>query len=592
LIDGTRLIVGSGTVSFPVAIWPYESVEVLRGPASVLFGDGAIGGAVNYLTRQPLRDRQVNEAFLSAGSYDTVRSGVASRGPITDSTAYAIQLYSETSNGYIDRTGYNLSGYSGSLLFDPLSGLTVQISADGSVNNGATYRGTPVNDSRLDPTLRRTNFNVADADLRFEDHWLRVKTTYEVSPSLSLRHELYRLTSKRHFRDVQNYAYVLPAAQQIQRTRYMNIFHDQTQIGSRLDTTTTTTVAGMANKTVVGIDHYRTDFDHINNSENDGSTYAGSSLVPLVGFNPGPWVNSRATVLRGQNQLSTTALFIENALDLSPHWKLVAGLRRDEMKLSATDVRLQRRFDTRYTPVTGRLGAVWSPLANTSFYGQFATATDPANGLLVSVPSVRETELAKAQQIELGAKGQMPAIKGEWTVAAYRIEKTNLLATDPATGQRQQIGKQSSQGLELALTLQPLPGWTVDANVALLSARFDKFFESVGANTVSRTGNRPTNVPQRLANLWLGYGLAPGWNAAVGAQYVGERFGNNANTTRAPSYTLLDAALSYKASPNLRLDLALRNLTDRIYGGLVANNGAQWILGAPRTVELTARTTF
>ena len=75
-------------------------------------------------------------------------------------------------------------------------------------------------------------------------------------------------------------------------------------------------------------------------------------------------------------------------------------------------------------------------------------------------------------------------------------------------------------------------------------------------------------------------------------QYVGPRTGDNANATHAPGYTLLDATIAYQPLPALTLDLALRNLANRTYAVLLANNGAQWLLGAPRSVELTARYAF
>ena len=100
LVDGTRLIVASGTITYPFSTWPMESVEVLRGPASVLYGDGAIGAAVNYLTKRPTFDRTQREAFLSVGSFSTVRGGVGLRGPVNDVLAYSLYLDAENSDGY------------------------------------------------------------------------------------------------------------------------------------------------------------------------------------------------------------------------------------------------------------------------------------------------------------------------------------------------------------------------------------------------------------------------------------------------------------------------------------------------------------
>lgn len=593
MIDGTRLVVGSGTISFPFSTWPYESVEVLRGPSSVLYGDGAIGGAVNYVTKQPLLDRRENEAFLSAGSQDTVQAGIGSRGPITDSLAYAAYLSGDTSDGYIDKTDYSTYTYSATLLFSPVRQLRLALSADGSHQDNARYRGTPVNNGVLDPRLRRTNFNVSDSDLTFDDHWYRFKAAYDVSDRVTLRNVAYYLTSERHFRDVQNFNYT-PTGQ-IQRSRYVDIVHEQHQSGNRFDAVIDSNLGGLKNRSVIGFEYYHTDFLHNNNTDADGRTFSGVTIVDPFNFSPGLFTdaNTRPTIPRARTTLDTTALFAENALDLTPQWKLVAGLRSDRMELEATDVLTGATFPAVYKPVTGRAGAVWSPSRQLSLYGQYATATDPASALLNFFAAPKDVELTKGKQWELGAKGSLPeGVRGEWTVAAYRIEKTDLLGIDPVSGLTQHVGKQSSQGVELAIAVQPAPGWLVDANVAALRAQFDDFFEKVGTATVSRAGNLPPNTPERLANLWTHYRFAPQWQVGFGVQYVGARQGNNANTTPVPSYTLLDASLRHEVSRNLNLSLLISNLADKTYAVFAANNGAQWQLGAPRRFDLVAHARF
>ena len=99
LYDGTRLYVGAGTMTFPVDTWLLDRVEVLRGPASVIDGVGAIGGAINYVPRQPLRNARLTDAIFSAGSYNTYQLGANTTGPIMDRAAYQIGLIGTKSNG-------------------------------------------------------------------------------------------------------------------------------------------------------------------------------------------------------------------------------------------------------------------------------------------------------------------------------------------------------------------------------------------------------------------------------------------------------------------------------------------------------------
>ena len=126
---------------------------------------------------------------------------------------------------------------------------------------------------------------------------------------------------------------------------------------------------------------------------------------------------------------------------------------------------------------------------------------------------------------------------------------------------------------------------------AFLRARYDNFKELVSGALVSRDGNTPTGGPERTASIWTAWRFLPQWQAGFGARYVGERQGNTANTTKLPSYVVLDASLAYDYSRNLKLGLAVKNLADRDYA-LAGTANTRWLLGAPRTVQLTARATF
>ena len=95
------------------------------------------------------------------------------------------------------------------------------------------------------------------------------------------------------------------------------------------------------------------------------------------------------------------------------------------------------------------------------------------------------------------------------------------------------------------------------------------------AVALSRDGNTPTGVPERTASIWTAWRFLPQWQAGFGARYVGERQGNTANTTKLPSYVVLDASLAYDYSRNLKLGLAVKNLADRDYA-LAGTATARW----------------
>lgn len=139
LYDGTRLYIAAGTTTFPTDTWLLERVEVLRGPASVLHGVGAIGGAINYVPRQPQRQGQVTDVLLSAGLYNTYRIGVNSSGPLLDRAAYQIGILGTTSEGYVDRGDLQRLSMASSLDFDITPELKLHLAFDGTYNKPEQY---------------------------------------------------------------------------------------------------------------------------------------------------------------------------------------------------------------------------------------------------------------------------------------------------------------------------------------------------------------------------------------------------------------------------------------------------------------------
>jgi len=585
LVDGTRLTVAVGTLTYPFSTWPLEAVEVLRGPASVLYGDGSIGAAVNYLTKQPLFARSEREAFASVGSFSTVQGGVGLRGPLGEVLAYSLYVDAAHSDGYRRFEDYDRRNWSLALAARPMQGLKVTFSLDGGSNDDARYFGSPLQDGALVPALRRTNFNVQDSVVKYNDRMWRVRTQYQPHEHFTLRNETYHLRANRHWRNSEA-ATFNAAGTLINRSDYLEIIHNQEQTGSRLDATWN----GSLGRFALGLEGYKTKFLHTNNSP-----YGGASAVDLWHFDPGYFTSPVATTPGRHATLQTVALFAENALDLSAQWKLVTGLRSDHIRFDNHALRTGAQQRLKYSPVTGRVGAVWTASEALSLYGQYGTGTDPVSGAMSLPGGSTEFDLTKGRQVEVGAKGALPAavaMPGEWTVALYRIEKRNLLSRDPEHPDVvQQIGQQSSTGVEWALAFEPARGWTVDANVTYLRARYDDFHEVVSGTAVSRSGNVPAGVPQRTANLWNTWHIHPAWKAGLGLRHVGRRPANTANTAHLPAYTVMDASLAWTPAAGRSLTLAVHNLGDRDYA-LTGSGNLRWRLGAPRTVQLTARFMF
>ncbi|MCU0758033.1 MAG: TonB-dependent siderophore receptor [Steroidobacteraceae bacterium] len=584
LYDGNRLFVSGGAMSFPVDTWPFERIEVLSGPASVLFGAGAIGGAVNYVPRDIPEDRSRHEAFLGLGSWDTRRLGLASAGPLSEAIGYRANAVYNATDGYVERNSNERWAVSTALRTRLRPDLTLTLLYDGGQIDDTGYFGTPLIDGRIDPRTRRVNYNVTDARTRFRNDWGRARLDWQPADGLALTNEAYYLDTTREFRNVENYTWN-PMTGRVDRSFNFGTDIAQAQWGNRLDLRTDGELAGLGHRSLVGLEINRIRFGTRNIT-------AGSTSVepfnPVTGrFSPG--AGPVATLGTDTEQ---AAAYAETALDLSRRLKLVAGLRAETISLARLDRITGTRVDLDFEPLTWRLGLVFAASAESSLYAQYVTGNDAA-GSLISLPATNAAELQTGRQWELGAKQSFWDGRGDWTVALYHIEKDNLVSRDPLLPTvAQQIGRQTSRGVEVSLFLAPLPNLSIDLNAAVLRAEFADFNELVGGTAVSRAGNLPPNTPERLASAFATWRFAGDWEAGGGARYVGPRFSNNANSLPIPSYVVADAFLGYRWRERSVFTLRVRNLTDEPWVVAPYNAGAQWALGDPRSYELSAQFDF
>lgn len=587
LYDGTRLYIAADTMTFPVDTWLLERVEVLRGPASVLHGAGAIGGAINYVPRQPRRHAYVTDALFSAGSFNTYQLGVNTTGPIVDRAAYQLGVIATKSAGYVDDGEAQRVSLASSLAFDVIPNLTLRLAFDGSWNEPSRYWGTPLNAGAIDTRLQERNYNVRDSDIRYADCWVRLHADWRLVPQVTLHNEVYFLRADRHWRDVENYEF-LPATSQVLRTSYIEIFHDQKQVGNRLEARFDGSVLQRRYRVLVGLEVNYIDFRHTNNGP-----FEGESTVNAFRPDPGLFINLAGTLPKFDTRTTQSSIFTEGLLHVTDYFKVLAGLRQDYVDYTRKNlIARDLSFNKTLSPLTWRVGGVFDVRRDLALYAQITRGADPLGSIITLSRSEREFKLATAMQYEIGLKTQFLEGRGQATLATYYIVKKNLLTPNPTDPEVNiQVGKQSAYGVEAAVGLALARQWAIDANIAVLNARFDDLSEVEGDVLVSRNGKQPPNVPELAANLWVVYTPIPAWHLGGGLRHVGERFADNANTVRQPPYTLFDAFVTYEPTRFLNLTLRGRNLTDAAYG--IASYGpTQLILGQPRSVEFVANVRF
>lgn len=586
LYDGVRQYGGVGQ-TFMYDPWAVDRIEVLRGPASVLYGEGAIGGVVNVIPKKPTRGPIENELMTTIGTHDTQRFGFGSGGALDDKWSYRLDVSGNHTDSGISLGDSRDAAVTAALRLDVSPELNFTLTQAYAWQEPTRYFGTPLADGTMDYGLARHNYNVADSKIIYRDSRTELKAEWSPNAATTVRSRVYYIGSNRDYRDAENYTW-LPG-NLIERSGYTEIGHDQEQTGTVTDAAFDGHLFGLANKVAVGFELNRASLKHTNNSP-----YSGTSVVDAYDVDHGRFINVAGTTPRYRNTASQYALFAEDRLMLNSRWSLLAGLRYDHIDLKRRDlVADETAFRTTYSNVGWRVGTVYDVLPTVSVYAQYAQAADPIGSLLLLSPANKNYELSQGKQLEIGVKQTFWDNRGQWTLAAYHIKKNNLVTRDPNDpALRIQVGEQSSRGVEATLGVELTPAWRLDLNAVALRARYDDFNESVGGVAVSRNGNVPTDVPERVANAWLSWKFAPQWTASAGVRYVGKRYADAANRLEMAGYTTTNLALQWEPRRDLSLALRAFNVFDRQYAETAYYNQTQWLVGEGRRVELSANYRF
>lgn len=611
LRDGIRQNTAAQS-SRPLDPFLFDRIEVLKGPASLLFGEGAIGGAVNYVSKLPDTTFR-GEAFASVGSWENYRTAVGFGGPVSGAPlSYRVDATRQTTAGYVDRSSISLNGYAASARWAPSATVALTFSGTFLKDNSESYYGTPVVydavidqngvqsvrvansatdrlvNARIAPGTRRTNYNNLDNFAQGENSFWRLIADVKASPELTLRNEAYVSTQLLHWRNTENYVWN-PVKQLVDRSSFLLIYRDDLILGDRLDLISDRELAGHKNKFLVGgfIEHS----DLIRNSGQ--SNYSSSAttvtlLNPDVGYGPVARFQKTVDVL-----VDTLAFYTEDAFSVRDNLKLIGGLRWDGIDTERRSFIGAATFNKRYTPLTGRFGAVWTAAPGLNLYASFSRAAQPVSQLVSLNATQADFSLQKGRQLEAGAKATFWQKRADLTFAVFDLEKNDLLTSTLVNNVRvsQQIGAQVAQGAELSLALSPERGWRFEGSVAWTwKTEFRDFYENLGAGVISRAGNTPPNVPQLVAGAFAVRTVGT-WQLTAGVRHVGERAANNANLIFLPAYTTVDAAIAYRWG-GATLTLRGRNLTDATYEEASSAGGLLRRLADPRSAEFSVRYTF
>ena len=587
----------------PVDSWIYDRVEVIGGPSTFLFGAGAVGGSINYITRLATAARNTLDARVAYASFGTTEvSGGANRHVRSGRADHAVRLDASRTDtsGYVTDASRGATTGAASWRFGLGARLAHTLALEGQHERAdRAYWGTPllnpaVGEGRIAPATRFANYNSRDGFYEQDVFWGRSLTEYRPGGSLALRNTVYRYDARRDFRNVEVYRFTADNSAVIRSAALLQR-HDQVLTGNRLEAQWAARLLGRQMSWSAGLDVSRN-----RQTRFPRSLPATVSIVNPFAFETEAFLDIPGMlptfVPDRNNRVDTMALFAEYASPIAGGLTLVSGIRHDRLELS---VRNQRTvtptdpalFERSYRPTTGRVGLTYALGSRGTTYVQYSTAADPPAGILTTATfgALRDFDLTTGRQAEAGAKLDLPARLGVLTAAVYRITRNNLAIADPLTPAiTQAVGQQSSRGVELALAMRPARGLAVQGHASFTDATFDAFVENVSGVGVSRAGNLPPNTPRWVSQVFGTYTWRTAWQAGADVRHVSRRYGNAANTIADGSYVVAGAFLGWQARPGVSLQVRGRNLGDTVYARSVTG-APMFFLGAPRTIELAVR---
>jgi iron complex outermembrane receptor protein len=395
----------SGYTLLPMQTNNLASVEFLKGPSSLMSGEGAVGGAINFVTKTPHTGAVQNEAFVGIDSLGSVREGFGSGGSTAvQGLDYRFDVSRSVEKGFIDDTDFKNLHISGQLDYRMSETFKAFIAAEHKDYQAHPYEGTPLvpiafsgpfatsgivsgtkisnyNGTDLGPVTidsrtLTTNYNVLDNHQSLSETWVRGGFEWDIASNITLKTQAYHYDAHRDWFNSEVSAFNT-SNNLVDRERFY-VHHDQSLIGNNSSVTWDSRIYGMDNRLVTAVEYYHLDFIRpaAANFPHDFVTL----VDPIRGFY-GLLTTQQQTAV-----IDSVAVNLEDRLKITPTIALIGGLRYNPIRLdrTATDVNGVSNdgfpYSKSWQPVNGRIGYTWEPVRGMTFFSQYATASDLSAG--------------------------------------------------------------------------------------------------------------------------------------------------------------------------------------------------------------------
>ena len=617
-----------------------ERVEVIKGPASALFGNAAPGGVINRVTKKPLFENK-NSITVGVGSWNTLKTYGDFTGPLNPKKTllYRLNLGYEKTDSFRDLQGSESIIAAPSFSYIPNEKTHINVDFVYQNFNGKIDRGqsvpadgnvysTPISRSlsAANDFLKENTLNTTIAlTHKFSDH-ISLNAIY-LNSSYSedmLEHTQANLYYKQIGNGANAFRYADPNKVMMtanQRKRYFANNSFNTYFNFNFNT------GILKHKLLVGYDYFISEQKAgsssisaqgylskdktkvVNTYTTTANVLAGSVQTPTTNvpvfdlYDPiaGNAYKDISKYIWKQNTLNpyeeySHGVYVQEQIDISIV-KLLIGLRQEwftEILNKETTKEISRQTSA-FIP---RVGLVVEASENINLYSTWVKGFQPQGANIQSDPDRYggPFDYMKSELYEVGLKTEWFNKRLSATLAIFKITQENSLEQSPKAGKadwRVPVDEESN-GFELDVAGQILPNFSVVANYAYTDARIVKLKEE---GSIKDLNVQRPSTPRHAANLWTKYifenGSLKGLGAGIGVSYASERLGQvgrRATAASYPDYTLLNAVLYYKVK-DVQLQLNVNNVLNRTYW-ISGYDNLRNFPGAPRNINASVTYRF
>lgn len=579
-LDGLKLMGDSGSYS-SMTIDPYflDSIEVVKGPSSVLYGRSSPGGLVAMQSKRP-EFQDSGQVRFTVGDDNERSAAFDLTGPLDDEKriAYRLTGLASAEDTQVDSVSEERYAFSPQITMDVTDDTTVtlmgyfQKDPEGGYHSGLPYEGTVVSH---DGIKLGNDFYEGDEDYEEFDRTERMlgyDFEHRFNDDVTARQKFRYLSSDVSLEQVYAYGW----ASDTELNRYysggeesLHAWTVDNQLESRFST-------GPVDHTLLAGVDYQTRTNDVS-----WTTGSASSLDINNGSNADVTIDS---VDNHKRQLNQTGVYLQDQLSFGK-WNLAAGLRNDWVDIKNTDRSDGSSDELDASEISGRVGLIYGFDNGISPYVSYSTSFSP-NSQADEDGNILEPTTGR--QIETGLKYQPNGTRDQYSISLFRINQENLATKDPDPGSDfETAGEIQSQGVELEARTQLTDNFALQAGYSYTDVTYIETDDGTDDNTANQ-------VPTHQVSVWGDYafneGPLTGLNAGLGVRYYADMWADSENTEKVPDYALVDALVGYDLSQvgwsGTSVQLNVSNLLDKEYIASCYNTSFCYY-GAERSVTAT-----